>query len=91
MSVSHFQVRSQKASDTAVGVRVAAAFPMSARMARVTCFAEAAARHFPTSIAGRNFSHVPELTWRHGSCLVLWVVAEPCSVLFVGVRRASWI
>ena len=48
----------------------------------------------PTAIAGiygMNFDNMPELTWKYGYFLVLFVIATTCFVLYRLFRRNGWL
>jgi magnesium transporter len=38
-----------------------------------------------------NFEHMPELTWRLGYPLALFVMALACFLLYKQFRRAGWL
>ncbi len=44
-----------------------------------------------TGIYGMNFEHMPELTWRIGYPLALFVMALACLLLYRQFRRAGWL
>ena len=44
-----------------------------------------------TGIYGMNFEHMPELTWRIGYPLALFIMALACLVLYRQFRRAGWL
>jgi magnesium transporter len=44
-----------------------------------------------TGIYGMNFEHMPELTWRIGYPLALFVMALACFLLYRQFRRAGWL
>ena len=48
----------------------------------------------PTAIAGiygMNFEHMPELTWRFGYPLALFVMFAACWLLHRGFKRSGWL
>ena len=44
-----------------------------------------------TGIYGMNFEHMPELTWRIGYPLALFIMALACLLLYRQFRRAGWL
>ncbi len=44
-----------------------------------------------TGIYGMNFEHMPELTWRIGYPLALFIMALACVLLYRQFRRAGWL
>ena len=44
-----------------------------------------------TGIYGMNFEHMPELTWRIGYPLALFIMVLACLLLYRQFRRAGWL
>jgi magnesium transporter len=48
----------------------------------------------PTAVAGiygMNFEHMPELNWRFGYPLILFVILAACSFLYYRFKRSGWL
>ncbi|MFJ3961091.1 CorA family divalent cation transporter [Streptomyces sp. NPDC090036] len=48
----------------------------------------------PTTVAGvygMNFEHMPELGWRFGYPLAVWLMAVPSGLLCRAFRRNDWL
>jgi magnesium transporter len=43
------------------------------------------------SVYGMNFEHMPELRWRYGYALALFLMTVSCVLLYRGFRRAGWL
>ncbi|GGI07075.1 CorA family divalent cation transporter [Egicoccus halophilus] len=50
-----------------------------------------AVARFVDGVSGRNFAHMPELTWRYGDHAVLVAMATICLALYRLFKRSGWL